>query len=144
MASCTFFGHRLAPVDIEPQLQEVLADLVTNEKVDTFYVGTNGNFDFLVRRNLKRLKLLYPHIKYFAVLAYLPKEKSYSVDYDYSDTIYPEGIEKGPPRFAICRRNEWMLKRSDFVVTYVTHTSGGAVKYKERAEKRGKRVINLR
>ena len=46
-------------------------------------------------------------------------------------------------RFAISYRNKWMIKRADIVVTYVTHGFGGAVKFKEIAEKQGKMVIEL-
>ena len=49
----------------------------------------------------------------------------------------------GPPRFAIERRNRWMLRQAEVVVTYVRYTWGGAHKFKSAAEKQGKRVIEL-
>ena len=48
-----------------------------------------------------------------------------------------------PPRFAIARRNGWMLKQADFVVTYVTHDWGGAAQFAEKARRQGKTVLNL-
>ena len=36
-----------------------------------------------------------------------------------------------------------MLQRADFVVTYVTHSWGGAAQFAEAAEKQGKAVYNL-
>jgi hypothetical protein len=36
-----------------------------------------------------------------------------------------------------------MLEQSDFVVTYITHSWGGAAQYAEKAKKKGKMVINL-
>ena len=61
----------------------------------------------------------------------------------FSDTIFPEGLETVPPRFAISKRNDWMLKQADFVVTYIAHGWGGAVQYAEKAQRQGKRVLNL-
>lgn len=36
-----------------------------------------------------------------------------------------------------------MIERSDYVVTYVKYTVGGAVRFKELAEKKNKTVINI-
>ncbi len=95
----------------------------------------------MVRNLLNELKISHPHIEYAVVLAYLPCKKD---DYqDYSDTIYPDGLEKVPRRFAICKRNEWMINRSDIVITYVTDSFGGAYTFKQLAEKKGKVIINI-
>ena len=58
-------------------------------------------------------------------------------------SILPEGIETVPRRFAINYRNKWMLTKSDIVVTYVTRNFGGAVQFKEMAEKLRKSAIEL-
>ena len=57
-------------------------------------------------------------------------------------TIFPEGIERVLKRFAINYRNEWMIKQSDYVVTYVKYSLGGAFNFKEYAERKKKKVIN--
>ena len=135
----TFFGHRDAPKEIEPTLRATLIDLIKNENATDFYVGNNGNFDAMVQRQLEELSEIYD-IKYSVVLAYLPDKKS---EYDaYTNTIYPEGIETVPKRFAISWRNKWMLKQADTVVTYVTHPSAGAWEFERLAMKQGKRIIN--
>ena len=36
-----------------------------------------------------------------------------------------------------------MIEQADIVVTYVTHSFGGAAQFKEMAEKQGKTVIEL-
>lgn len=141
MAVCTFFGHRDCPESIKPHLREVVTDLIINKGVDTFYVGHQGQFDAIVRRVLGELEQVYPEISYAVVLAYLPIEKR--GEDDYSDTLLPEGIEVVHPRFAISWRNQWMLKRADFVVTYITHSWGGAARYVEKAKRAGKTVVNL-
>ena len=62
---------------------------------------------------------------------------------DYSATMLPEDIESVHPHYAISWRNNWMLKQSDYLVTYITHSWGGASQYTERAKRQEKFVINL-
>ena len=143
MRCCTFFGHRNIHEEIEPTLWSTLIDLIENKNVDLFYVGNQGDFDCMVRNNLKLLKLRYPHIRYFVVLAYMPTKRTESYYEDYCDTIYPEGLEVTLPRYAIDKRNRWMIDKSDYVVTYVKYIIGGAAKFKEIAEKKGRIVINI-
>ena len=143
MSACTFFGHRDCPSLIKPKLRTVLIDLIENHTVDMFYVGQQGAFDGIVRSVLKELVLVYPHIRYAVVLERIPQKRDEFDTRDYSDTMLPEGIESVHPRFAISWRNKWMLKQSDFVVTYITHSWGGAYQYAEKAKCQKKVVINL-
>ena len=62
---------------------------------------------------------------------------------DAFETVFPAGLENVPPRFAIDRRNHWMLRQAEVVVVYVAHTFGGAAKFAAKAERQGKTVINL-
>ncbi|MBE6799176.1 MAG: DUF1273 domain-containing protein [Ruminococcaceae bacterium] len=141
MATCTFFGHKDTPTQIKPLLKAVLVDLIENKNVDTFYIGNQGNFDLMARDVAENLTKEYPHIRYFVILAYFPvKQCEFK---DNSNTIYPDGLEKTPPKFAILKRNEWLLKHSDHVVTYVKHTISSAASFAELAKKKGKSVINI-
>ena len=137
---CTFFGHKDTPKEIEPTLRSTLIDLIENKNVNVFYVGNNGNFDTMVRRQLEDLSQIFP-ITYSVVLAYLPTEKSKNDNL--TNTIYPEDLETVPKRFAISWRNKWMIEQSDIVVTYVTHTYGGAARFQQLAERQAKIVINI-
>ncbi len=143
MAVCTFFGHRNITKDIEPILYSTLVDLIENKNVNVFYVGNQGGFDYIVRKNLKILKVDYPHIDYAVVLAYMPSIKDKCVYYGCDDTIYPEEMEKIHPKYAIIERNKWMINVSEYVVTYVKYSSGGAAQFKSLAENMGRTVINL-
>lgn len=135
-----FFGHRDTPSTIKFELINCIISLIENDSADSFYVGNQGAFDGMVRNVLYDLKLKYPHISINIVLAYLPKNK----EEDYiEDSLYPEGLEKVPPKFAILKRNQIMLTYADCVVVYVKHPFGGAAKFKELAEKANKQVINL-
>lgn len=139
MATCTFFGHRECPDSLKSQLKEVLVDLITNHNADMFFVGNQGRFDVVVRGVLRELKKEYPQINYAVVLAYIPGKQNEN----FSDTMLPEGIESIHPRYAISWRNNWMLRQSDYVVTYIAHSWGGAAQYAAKAARQGKTVINL-
>ena len=140
---CTFFGHKDTPEKIQPILRGILIDLIENKDAHLFYVGNHGKFDNMVQRNLKLLKDRYKHIGYAVVLAYMPGEKDNYNKQDYTDTIYPDGLESTPPKYAIVKRNKWMIDNSDYVVTYVKYNIGGAAKCKKLAEKKGLPVLNL-
>ncbi len=136
----TFFGHSDAPLSVAKNLRQILIKLIEIEGADEFYVGNHGVFDRMVAGVLRELKQKYPQISFRIVLAYMPTNNE---NLDLSNTIYPEGLELVPLRFAIIRRNEWMIKNCDTVITYVTRTAGGAARFSELAHKRNKRIINL-
>ena len=140
MPSCTFFGHRDCPDSLKPNLQSAIIDRITNHGVDMFYVGNQGAFDRFVRGVLKEITQEYLPVQYAVVLAYTPSGRPAADD---PDAMLPEGIELVHPRYAISWRNNWMLKRSDFVVAYVAHSWGGAAQYVQKAIRSGKTVINL-
>ena len=137
----TFFGHRNAPSNIRPSLKTVIADLIEHHQATLFYVGNQGAFDRMVQGVLYELKTDYPQIRYYIVLAYLPNERSNGPDP--ALTIYPDGLETTPRKFAISKRNRWMVERADAVVTYVFRPFGGAAQFKALAEKKKKQIIEL-
>ena len=140
--TCTFFGHRdTDSTAVREPLKKLLIELIENRNAIELYVGIEGNFDRTVRSVLRELKEKYPQIRYSTVLAYLPGKNNEF--FDYTDTIYPEGLERVPPRFAIAKRNEWMVNHSDMVIAYVKYNFGGAAKYIEYADRKKKKIINL-
>ena len=58
-------------------------------------------------------------------------------------TILPDGIEFCHNGFTIDFRNQWMLERSGFVITYINHSCCSAKKFCEKAKKQGKNIINI-
>lgn len=145
MACCVFFGHKDADQSIREELKNQIQLLITVNETTIFYVGNNGGFDSMVYGILKELKQEYTNIDYYVTLAYLPVKKTEFECKFYKDveTFLPDGIEIGPQRFAIDRRNRWMIDQADYVITHVKHSWGGAAKFKELAEKKGKQVINI-
>ena len=139
----TFFGHRDTPSTIRPKLTETLISLIVEHGADTFYIGNNGAFDSLATSVLKELVTNYPHVRYMIVLSKLPTTANESDVAYYENTIIFDGFEKAHPKYAIVKRNEFMINNADTVVSYVKYTSGGAYRFTELAKKKKKTVVNL-
>lgn len=142
MKSCTFIGHKNTSQNIKPLLETVLKHLITKENVTSFYVGTHGNFDAIAKELLINLKVQYPHINYTIVLSYMNQKINDNTNY--SNTIYPDGLENVPLKFAIIESNKWMIQKCDFLVCYITNTFTNAIKFKEFAIKKKKTIIEIR
>lgn len=140
MPACTFFGHRDCPDLIYPTLKSSIERLILSRNVNRFYVGNQGRFDVLALKALRELKLQHPEIVYYVVLAYLPSKQ---LPYEPEETLYPEGLETVPPRFAISHRNRWMADHSDFVIAALSRNIGGAAESVRYAETHGKEVIRI-
>ncbi|MBR6694164.1 MAG: hypothetical protein IKL62_04365 [Clostridia bacterium] len=126
-----------------PRLKEKIIDLIIYEHVDKFYIGNQGRFDYMASKVLDEIKMDYPFIVFSVVLAYMPQKVCEWDEGKYINSEYPEVLANVPRRFAIDKRNRWMLEHSDFVITHVTRSFGGAAKFKEIAERKNKRVINI-
>jgi uncharacterized phage-like protein YoqJ len=137
----TFFGHKNSPQSIQENAEAVIRDLIENHGAEIFYVGNQGRFDFYINKILSKISKEYTHIRYYTVLAYMPQKPNEYTDYE--KTVFPESVASSHPKFAISKRNDWMLSKSDTVVAYVNHSSGGAAKYYEKAIRQKKKVINI-
>ena len=77
------------------------------------------------------------------VLAYLPAAPAACCVYTEEETVFPEGLETVLPRYAISWRNRWMIRQSDVVVTYITHSQGSTAQFAKLAKRMNKQVINI-
>ena len=142
----TFCGHSncLFNDDIKKQLKNILLDEIIKNPTCKFYLGGYGDFDVLCLRTLKELKNDFPDIELIFITPYL--DKSYSklefAKYHYDDVIFPP-LESVPRKFAILKRNEWMVEEADLVIAYVMYSWGGAAKTLEHAKRKKKTIINL-
>ena len=139
--TCCFFGHREVTHNIRDKLTAILGKLITEYGVTDFYVGHQGQFDNMVYSVLKELKAYYPQIRYTVVLAYMPDEHIKEVYGE--NTLLPDGMESVPKKFAISKRNDWMIQQSDYAVCYVHKITGGAAKFREKAEEKGLQIIDV-
>lgn len=136
---CTFFGHKDAPSSIKMRLEEIIEALI-NEGVKNYYVGNNGNFDFYVQGVLENIVKKHNDIRFSVVLSTI-NETAIGTKQKY--TVFPEELENALPKFAILKRNDWMINNSQIVITYVRHNFSNSHKWLEKAKKKGLRVINL-
>ena len=144
---CVFFGHRDCSLSEEEMkiLQNTIVELILNHNVCDFWVGGMGNFDKITSQMIRNLKTNFPHIKLHLALAYIPTNKE---NYEYQEKIFdrvfcPQGIESGPPKFAICRRNKEMVLNADFLICYVKQKFGGAYQAMQIAKRNNKTFFNI-
>ncbi len=133
-----FCGHRevFDPEAVDAWLNETVEELIL-EGVDCFYLGGYGQFDTLAAAVVRQQKERYLEIRSILVLPYLDRSFDASA---YDETVYPP-LENVPKRYAISRRNEYMIDRSDIVIAFVTHSFGGAYKSLCYAQRKQKRII---
>lgn len=136
-----FFGHKDTSSAVKPLLEQTVQRLIEENEEITFLVGTHGAFDFMVQSVLGQAARKYPQITCHIVLSHIPVDKD-SERYALP-TLVPEGIESVPKRFAISFGNNYMVNECDTVVCYITHDWGGAAQFVQKAEKKGKVIINL-
>ena len=141
MSVCTFFGHSECYGLDTAVLRSAIEDLI-KQGVTEFLVGNHGQFDGMVFSCLQGLSKEYPEISYSVALAYLPTRNQEHDIYQEHD-FYPEGVEIGPAKFAIERRNRYLISSSGICLCYINHTFGGAYKFARMAKNCGLRVINL-
>ena len=125
------------------RLENCLTNIIEKEPTCTFYLGGYGNFDRICFDVLTKLKQQYTSIKRVFVTPYIynyDKLKNLSITYD--DTIYPP-IENTPLRFAIDKRNKWMIQSSNLLICYVANTFGGAYNIYKYAKNKNLEIINI-
>lgn len=136
----TVCGHsKLILSDItKKKYKEILIQLI-EEGANEFLLGGYGSFDGISATLIHELKKIYPHIRLVLATAYINQEKPSDI---YDDIEYPP-IENVPLRFAISKRNEWMVDNSDVVISFVMEPIGGAAKTLAYAKRKKKRIIDL-
>ena len=136
----TFCGHREVQESekVQKWLYETVAGLI-REGADCFYLGGYGQFDTMAADVIRELKQECFHIRSVLVLPYLDREYDTSA---YDESIYPP-LENVPRRYAISKRNEYMVDAADIVVAYVVYSFGGASNTLRYAERKQKRIIRF-
>lgn len=139
---CVFFGHRNAYDVNAVLLAQTIEMAIEQYGITEFWCGGYGAFDSLTYATVCKIQEQHPHIRIYKVLAYMPGERSKLTEVTV-DTIYPEGLESVPKRFAISRRNDYMVDNCTVLIAYVKNHFGGAYKAYTRAIRKGKTVINI-
>ena len=127
----TFCGHSncLFSDEEKGKLKQLLIREIRKNPTCKFYLGGYGDFDGLCLCTLKGLKNDFPKIELIFISPYLDKRysKLEFAKYHYNDVIFPP-LEGVPRKFAILKRNEWMIEEADLVIACVLYSWGGAVK----------------
>lgn len=139
MHNCTFIGHSNCSQEIERILLDTIEDLIVKENVKTFYVGTHGKFDRYVYSTLCELKKTYK-IKIFVVLSYINSVPDYCKN---AETIFPEVLEKTPFKYAINKRNMYMIEQSHYMVCYLENTFSNTYEIVKKAYRKKLKIINI-
>ena len=146
----SFFGHRMIPDfnQAEKKVEALVCNLLQQKEYVEFLVGRDGDFDQIVSSTVKRLqrRMRDDNSALVWVLPYPTaelrnNEKNFSAYYDAIEIC--SAAENSHPKRAYQIRNRQMVDRSDLVVFYVDHRSGGAYQTMRYAEKCGKPIINL-
>ena len=145
----TFAGHSsvFPSEEIKELVKEEIRRCIVGAERVCFYLGGYGDFDKLCACACRELKEERGGLELVYVTPYItPSEqekiKSLMSEGLYDASIYPP-IENTPLRFAISKRNEWMVQNSDLLIAYVNHSYGGAYNTLRAAKRKGKRIINL-
>lgn len=141
----TFCGHSQCLLNSEEikELEKCLTEIIMQEPRCTFYLGGYGNFDRICFEVLTKLKQRYKTVQRVFVTPYISnyyKLKAFSKTYD--EIIYPP-IENTPLKFAIDKRNRWMIENSDLLICYIAYSFGGAYKTYKYAIHKKLKIVNL-
>ncbi len=143
----TFIGHSVLPADhdLYHKLRKLILELVQKEEKISFYCGGYGEFDALCVKVCRELKPELPCSETVYVTPYLKENERmrwYMDGGQYDTVIYPP-LERVPYKYAIVKRNQWMVDRADLIFSYVTVSWGGAAGTLTYAKRQKKRIVDL-
>ena len=142
----TFCGHSncLFSDEEKEKLKQILIKEITKNPTCKFYLGGYGDFDSLCLQTLRELKKEFQDVELIFITPYI--DKNYSklefAKYHYDNVIFPP-LESVPRKFAILKRNEWMVDSANLVIAYVKYSWGGAAKTLEYAKRKKVPIINI-
>ena len=126
----------------------IIRELILQKEYVEFLVGRGGDFDQIVSSAVKRLqrRIRADNSSLVWVLPYSTaqlrnNEESFQAYYDEIEIC--DAAQNSHPKRAYQIRDRKMVDRSDLVVFYVEHNSGGAYQTLRYAQERGKQIVNL-
>lgn len=149
----TFCGHRNVSDNaiITDRLTDAITNLFLEATTDnvpiSFYCGGYGEFDRLAENVIDRVRNNFPNTRCekIFVTPYITQSYQYrneQMKRRFNDIIYPP-IENVPYRYAIIRRNEWMIDSADIIIACVKYSWGGAARTLEYARRKRKNIIQI-
>ena len=137
----TFCGHSdFAQTDsMEDKMLSILQNQVGDAPAELL-LGGYGAFDRFAYHCAKKYKEGHPNVRLIFVTPYIDMVKRECEEYD--EIVYPP-IESVPYKFAIIKRNEWMIDQAETVIAYVNRGYGGAARSVKYARRKYKRIVNI-
>ena len=126
--------------EVMDKIKLTAIDLIKNKGVDTFLVGTKGEFETLSHKMMEQIQCDYPDIKIMLVIAYVKDLER--CPYNFDDIYYPTKAELVNKRWSISRRNEWIIEQTDYIIA-CNQYQGRAYDYCQRAMRKGKEIIEI-
>ena len=129
----------------EKKILNFLEKRVGNTPCD-FFLGEYGSFDAFCYRIAKKFKALHHNSKLMFITPYINdsflKKHLSEKEKRFDEIIYPN-LENIPPRYAISKRNRWIVEKADIIVAYVHHKFGGAYSMYRYAEQKKKEIYDI-
>ena len=142
----TFLGHRSLFYNerLFQRIQETILEYIKSDEKMLFYCGGYGDFDHLCVKACRLIQKKALNCEIVFVTPYMISSKPIgNTDITLYDSVLYPPLEKVPPRFAISRRNEWMIDQADLIIAYVKYSHGGAYTGMKYAKRKQKTMINL-
>ena len=146
----SFFGHRITenPLLIEKRLESIIRYLLQEKEYVVFQVCRDGEFDQTVSSTICRCKRTirddnsaHVWVLPYETAAYRENEEAFLNYYD--EITICEASAKVHYKRAYQIRNQEMVKKSDLVIFYVQHESGGAWQTMRYTRRLGTPYLNI-
>lgn len=144
---CCGFGHSDCYKTDSNVLTEILEEILIKYSVENFLIGEFGNFDRTFFKSAHRLKTKYTNnVKLILVKPYFTQQLLKDSDFyrkNFDEIIIPEESSNAHYKHAITVCNRWKIVKSDYVISGVYKSYGGAFEAVKYANKKCKRIIYL-
>lgn len=146
----SFFGHRIIEdfQIAERELERIIPKLLSEKEYVEFLVGRDGDFDQIVSSVIRRCKKRIRNdnssliwVMPYSTADYRNNKDSFCAYYDEIEVC--NIASHCHFKAAFKTRNQQMVDRSDLVVFFINHKSGGAYQTMQYAQKRSKAYINI-
>ena len=111
-----------------------------NNGYSRFLVGNNGQFDHCVQITLENL-LHQGYCFDYSIVVSRIGEKALSGAQD--KTLFPSRLDSSLPRFAISKRNQWLIDNSNAIICYVDNKFSNSYKWALKGLRKNLEIINL-
>ncbi len=139
----TFCGHSdfIGSDVYEKMILDFLLEKVGDRRAEMF-LGGYGGFDRFAYECCRKYQKTHPAVCLVYVTPYLEPAHLEREKANYDTILYPD-MGNTPRRYAITRRNRYMVENAAYVIAYVKREWGGAWTFWKYAVQKGKFLYNL-